>query len=147
MKICGIDIQGSTVTICIIHMGNEEVKTVEGLKLKFTVSDPSCSNSLRDFTKSFNEFLVYQNVEQIVFKEKKTKGRFAGSANGFRIEAAIQVSCPCSSVIFPTVEFNSFSKNKIVEFNANTYNLNQYQESAFYVAHAYAYYQSKKQSD
>ncbi|MBU2239783.1 MAG: DUF3010 family protein, partial [Gammaproteobacteria bacterium] len=99
-------------------------------------NNPNDSESVRKFQFMLKKLFEDYKVKRAVIRERPTKGKFAGGAVGFKIEAAIQ--------LINTVEVDLFSGAKVKEilqhnpmpipFKAT--GLRAFQEGAFTVAYA-----------
>jgi hypothetical protein len=58
---------------------------------KLTLKKNHTREDLQQFQASFAEFLTEHDVKKVAIKERMQKGKFAGGAISFKLEAAIQL--------------------------------------------------------
>ncbi|RCX07688.1 DUF3010 family protein [Marinomonas foliarum] len=136
MITCGIEIKGSEVILCLLSKQDGLFQIADCRQVRHTLSNPNDSESVRKFQFMLKKLFEDYKVKRAVIRERPTKGKFAGGAVGFKIEAAIQ--------LIDTVEVNLFSGAKVkdiiqhnpmpIPFKAT--GLRAFQEGAFTVAYA-----------
>ena len=90
MKIAGIDIQGKSSVIVVLDKNPEGFKIVKAIT-KIGVANTSDQDELRTFYRTFTAFIQDDHIEKIFIKQRNKKGTFAGGAEGFKLEAIIQL--------------------------------------------------------
>ncbi|WP_421853684.1 DUF3010 family protein [Marinomonas sp.] len=136
MITCGIEIKGSEVILCLLSKQDGLFQIADCRQTRHTLSNPNDSESVRKFQFMLKKLFEDYKVKRAVIRERPTKGKFAGGAVGFKIEAAIQ--------LIDTVEVDLFSGAKVkdilqhnpmpIPFKAT--GLRAFQEGAFTVAYA-----------
>jgi hypothetical protein len=136
MITCGIEIKGSEVILCLLSKQDGLFQIADCRQVRHTLSNPNDSESVRKFQFMLKKLFEDYKVKRAVIRERPTKGKFAGGAVGFKIEAAIQ--------LIDTVEVDLFSGAKVkdiiqhnpmpIPFKAT--GLRAFQEGAFTVAYA-----------
>ncbi|MGF1906482.1 DUF3010 family protein [Aliivibrio salmonicida] len=91
MKVCGVELKGSEAIICLINSSDGMIDLPDCRVSKFDFTDPSKAESIRDFQFKFKKLMEDYQVDTVVIKERLMKGKFAGGAIGFKLEAAIQL--------------------------------------------------------
>jgi len=93
---------------------------------------------MKKFQFSFAKLIEDYKIEKVVIRQRQTKGKFAGGAVGFKLEAAIQLIDDLKvEVVAPTAIKESLKRNPLgIQFKAT--GLKQYQEQAFTTAYACA---------
>lgn len=136
MITCGIEIKGSEVILCLLSKQDGLFQIADCRQTRHTFNNPNDSESVRKFQFMLKKLFEDYKVKRAVIRERPTKGKFAGGAVGFKIEAAIQ--------LINTVEVDLFSGAKVkdilqhnpmpIPFKAT--GLRAFQEGAFTVAYA-----------
>jgi hypothetical protein len=91
MLICGVELSGSDAVVCLLDMGKGQFTLPESKVRKLTLKKNHTREDLQQFQTSFAEFLVDHKVKKVAIKERMPKGKFAGGAVSFKLEAAIQL--------------------------------------------------------
>ncbi|WP_111639512.1 DUF3010 family protein [Marinomonas shanghaiensis] len=135
MITCGIEIKGSEVILCLMSKQDGLFQIPDCRQTRHTLNNPNDSESVRKFQFALKKLFEDYKVKRVVIRERPTKGKFAGGAIGFKIEAAIQ--------LIDTVQVDLFSGAKVKEilqhnpmpipFKAT--GLRAFQEGAFTVAY------------
>jgi len=76
-------------------------------------------------------------VEHVVIKERMTRGKFAGGAVSFKLEAAIQLIEDISVNLLSGAAIKTILKESHTIMNFKDTGLKQFQEQAFTTAFAY----------
>ena len=138
MAFCGVDIKGSEAIICLLNLNDGLFNLPDCRARKIVLSKPDTSANLHDFQFAFGKLMQDYKVSKIVIRERPTKGKFAGGAVGFKMEAAIQlIDAVKVELLSPTAIKEQIKRNPIpVPFNET--GLKIFQESAFNTAYAAA---------
>ena len=95
MKVCSVDIQGSEALFCLLSLESGLMSAHEcrqtRIPLKKADEQTSDTEQLRRFQSIFAKLLEDYQVSNVVIRERPKKGKFAGGADGFKIEAALQL--------------------------------------------------------
>ena len=76
-------------------------------------------------------------VERVVIRQRPMKGKFAGGAVGFKLEAAIELISDLDVVILSTTDIKESLKRNPIQIDYAETDLKIYQEVAFNTAYAY----------
>ncbi|WP_199610225.1 DUF3010 family protein [Flocculibacter collagenilyticus] len=137
MKVCGVDIKGSEAIIAVISYDRGLIDIDEVRLRKLTLHYDKDAEKLQAFQNTFKKFLDDYKIERVVIRERPQKGKFAGGAIGFKIEAALQLITDVQvEFISPTQSKELIKKNPIVVDIRDT-GLKQFQELAFSTAYSY----------
>jgi hypothetical protein len=127
-KICGVELKGSEAIIVLLE------KTVSGYvhldiePRKIKLGDDESNDHIKSFFETFENFARQHDVDLAVIKKRAQKGRMAGGAISFKMEALIQLN-GVSKVAFETGQgIAAAEKKKPFELPTN---LKKYQEDAF----------------
>jgi hypothetical protein len=117
MRVCGCEISASEVRLAVVH------RTVEGsieiLRLKPTrieLEDDTSETDLRSFLAELQEFSRENEIDTFVVKTRAKKGRMAGGAVSFKIEALIQLVEGCNIRFVSPVALSHFAKKEVESY-------------------------------
>ncbi|HIF9120297.1 TPA: DUF3010 family protein [Photobacterium damselae] len=137
MKICAVELRSNEAVICLLTLEQGVFGIPECRTQKFIMDDAWDKQKMRDFQFAFKKLLEDYQVDKVVIRSRETRGKFAGSAIGFKLETAIQlidgldVSFMSNSDIKQKLKRNPM----MIEFRAT--GLRQFQEAAFTTAYAF----------
>lgn len=140
MRICAVELKGDDAIICIMskNMGLLDIPECRQRKIsiKDSVNDSQHTETMRWFQRSFKQLMVDYKVDKVVIKERQMKGKFAGGAVGFKLEAAIQLIPDLEVEIVSAVRIKQQLKHtpNLMEFGHTK--LKVFQEQAFQMAYA-----------
>jgi len=139
MKICGIELKGNDAIICLMSLKDGLFALHECRVKRLSISDATDTEQLKKFHFDFAKLMEDYQIDQVVIRERMTKGKFAGGSVGFKLEAAIQLIETESlsvSLISPS-ECKEIMKKSRLEMNFSDTGLKQFQEPSFMTALAY----------
>lgn len=136
MIICGVEIKGTEAVISILHYRDGLFATPECRVRKVEFSKKNTSNDIRYFQKTFAQLMNDYKVDKVVIKERPLKGKFAGGALGFKLEAAIQLIADLESELVSPQQLKASLKRNPIEFPFSETGLKVFQQTAFEVAYA-----------
>lgn len=138
MRICGVELSSSDAVVCLLSKEDGLFNLPDTNIRKFTVKKDHTRADLQRFQAELVQFLKEHGVEKVVIKERMQKGKFAGGAISFKLEAAIQL------IADPDIEVALLSPTQIKAILADDplpipfadTGLKQFQEAAFTTAYA-----------
>lgn len=138
MKICGVELKGNDAVICLLSHADSVVHLPDCRVAKLTIGNANDTQEVKKFQFSFAKLIQDYQIEKVVIRQRQTKGKFAGGAVGFKLEAAIQLIEGIDvKVVSPTEIKESLKRNPLaIQFKET--GLKQYQEQAFTTAYACA---------
>lgn len=138
MRICGIDLTGSDAVLCVL-IKDQGLFTLPDTKVrKLTLTKNHSRKDLQDFQSALVDFLVEHSVNKVVIRERMHKGKFAGGAISFKMEAAIELISGIDvevTLMSPTLIKATLSEHPLPIPFADT-GLKKFQEIAFTTAYA-----------
>lgn len=136
MKICGVEIKGSEAIVCILDYNDGLFTLPECRVRKVEFDKRNNTGDIRYFQSTFAKLMADYKVESVVIKDRPLKGKFAGGALGFKMEAAIQLIDGLDvHTMSPQEQKESIKRNPVsVDFSET--GLKIFQEQAFTVAYA-----------
>ena len=135
MRICGIELKGSEAVICLLDYEQGAFSVADCRQRVFSVSDAQSTQGIRQFQFAFSKLIEDYKIEQVVITERMQKGKFAGSATSFKLEAAIQLLELPVELINTTVIKEMFKRNPI-DVSVADLGLKKFQQPAFNAAYA-----------
>lgn len=137
MKVCGVEIKGNDAIICLLSLEDDLFQIPECRARRLVLEDIHTAEGLQHFQFTFEKLMADYQVPKVVIRQRPTKGKFAGGAIGFKIEAAIQLLKGFETeTLSPTLIKTMLKRNPLpVEFAAT--GLKGFQEPAFSSAYAY----------
>ncbi|GGD69416.1 DUF3010 family protein [Lacimicrobium alkaliphilum] len=136
MKVCGVDLKGNEANICLLSLVDGLFHVPDCRSRKLTLADTS-AKGLKHFQSTFAKLVADYKIEKVIIRQRPAKGKFAGGAVGFKLEAAIELIEDLEVVVFsPTDIKESLRRNPLTVPFAET-GLKQFQETAFNTAYAW----------
>lgn len=137
MRVCGIELKGNEAVICMMELSDGLYSLVETRASKLAIKDAFDAEALKKFQFDFAKLMQDYKIEHVVIKERLTKGKFAGGAVGFKLEAAIQLIDELPSSLLSGSKIKEALKKSHIEIDYKDMGLKQFQEQAFTTAFAY----------
>ena len=137
MRVCGIEIKGSEAILCLMTLKDGLFDLPECRQTRLALSNDKDAESLQKFQFNLAKLIEDYKIEQVVIKERPQKGKFAGGAVGFKIEAAIQLIINCPSLILSGNTIKEKIKQHPVPVDFKDTGLKGFQETAFIIAYAF----------
>lgn len=91
MIICGVELTGSDAVVCMLNLDRGQFSLPECKVRKLSLSKNHTREDLQQFQAAFAELMAEHGVTRVAIKERMPKGKFAGGAISFKLEAAIQL--------------------------------------------------------
>ncbi|MCW8346944.1 DUF3010 family protein [Vibrio sp. ZSDZ65] len=136
MKICGVEISGNDAIVSLLSLSDGVFTILDCRVAKVSIGDANDTQKMKDFQFSFGKLMQDYQIEKVVIRQRQTKGKFAGGAVGFKLEAAIQLIEGISVDVVPATEIKEQLKRNPLAVPFKETGLKQYQEQAFLVAYA-----------
>jgi hypothetical protein len=117
MRVCGCEISASEVRLAVVYLNDEG--NVEMLRLKTTrieLEDDTSEADLRSCLADLQGFSREHEIDIFVIKTRAKKGRMAGGAVSFKIEALIQLVEGCQTKFVSPVALSHFAKKDLDEY-------------------------------
>ena len=89
MRTCGVEITGSDVLLCILSKDNDVFDIRDVRQTRFTLGNGNDTEVMRKFQFDFAKLMQDYQIDSVAIRERQPKGKFAGSAKGFKMETAI----------------------------------------------------------
>ena len=136
MKICGVDLVGNDAVICLLFLDKQLFSLPECRVRKLTLPKNHSRKDLQYFEASFVKLMTDYKVDKVAIRERAPKGKFAGSAVSFKLEAVIQLISEIEVEILSLMQIKSAQKDMPLPFAFEDTELKAFQKDAFTVAYA-----------
>lgn len=137
MKVCGIEINSNDVNLCLLSLTDDLFDVPDCRSRRLTLKDIHSTAELRHFQQTFAKLMQDYPVDKVVIRQRPMKGKFAGGAVGFKLEAAIELISELDVVILSPTEIKEALKRNPLPIDFAATGLKAYQETAFTTAYAY----------
>lgn len=137
MKVCGVELKSNDAIICLLSMKDEIFDIPDCRVRKLTLEKITSREHLKDFQFAFAKLMKDYKIDKVVIRERHMKGKFAGGAVGFKLEAAIQLIDDLEVEIVTPVEIKAYIKKNPLPISFNDTGLKVFQEAAFATAYGY----------
>ncbi|MBJ7553212.1 DUF3010 family protein [Marinomonas spartinae] len=135
MITCGIEIKGNEAILCLLSKQDGLFQIADCRQVRHTLNHPNDCESVRKFQLILKKLFEDYKVTRAVIKERPTKGKFAGGAIGFKIEAAIQLINTVQVDLFSGATVKEVLKNHPMPIPFKATGLRAFQEGAFTVGY------------
>lgn len=137
MKVCGVELTGSEAIFTLLSLSDGLFDIPDCRQRKLSLNDPSSQEQIQRFQFAFRKLMEDYGVDRVVIRERPQKGKFAGSAAGFKLEAAIQlIEGLHVELVAPGLIKEQLKKNPLLVELKDT-GLKKFQEPAFTTAYCY----------
>jgi len=140
MVICGVELTGSDAVVCFLNLDKGQFSLPESKVRKLSLKKNHTREDLQQFQAAFAELMIEHEVTSVAIKERMPKGKFAGGAISFKLEAAIQLiaSSELDVMLLPSALVKSTLATSPMPIAFAETGLKVFQETAFtaaYVGH------------
>ncbi|WP_339723084.1 DUF3010 family protein [uncultured Paraglaciecola sp.] len=137
MRVIGVELSGNDANVCLLSLADEVFQIPDCRTRKLTLPKDAKAKDLRYFQKTFGQLVKDYKIDEIVIRQRPMKGKFAGGAVGFKLEAALELLSDVEVVVLsPTAIKESLKRNPVLVPMPET-GLKMFQEVAFNTAYAY----------
>ena len=137
MRVCGVDLAGNDANIALMNLENGLIQLPDCRTRKLSLQKTATAHELKYFQKSFAQLVQDYKIETIVIRQRPMKGKFAGGAIGFKLEAALELLNGVQVIVMPPTEIKAALKESRVFIEFAETGLKGFQKSAFETALAY----------
>ncbi|MCF6434211.1 DUF3010 family protein [Pseudoalteromonas sp. MMG022] len=138
MRTCGVEITGSEVLLCLLTKEDDVFDIRDVRQTRFTLANVGQeTDQMRKFQFDFAKLMADYQVDSVAIRQRAPKGKFAGSATGFKMEAAIQLIEGLDVRLLSPTEIKEQLKRNPLPIDFEDTGLKKYQENAFVNAYVY----------
>jgi hypothetical protein len=135
MKVLGVDLAANDAVICLLDLDNQQFALPDCRVRKLTLPKDHTRKDLQQFQFAFTKLIADYKIDKVAIKGRMPKGKFAGGAISFKLEAAIQLITEADvNILSPAQIKSTLAANTIPILFSNT-GLKVFQEAAFTVAY------------
>ena len=137
MRVCGVELAGNDANIALLNLENNLIQLPDCRTRKLSLQKAATAHELKYFQKSFAQLVQDYKIETIVIRQRPMKGKFAGGAIGFKLEAALELLTGVEVIVMPPTEIKAALKDSRIYIEFSDTGLKGFQKSAFETALAY----------
>ncbi len=127
MRVCGIEIKGSETVLVVLEGEAKDFQTIDCDIRKISIEDTENADDIKNFHKNIKKFVTDESIDIVGVKKRNTKGRFAGGALSFKMEALIQL-LDAKTILLPSATIAKNIKKNNPDYPEG---LKKYQHGAF----------------
>jgi len=136
MRILGIEISGNDAIVALLEEEQGMFYLPDIRARKVQCRNPDSIEDLSYFQKSFAKLIEDYQIDELVIRQRMKKGKFAGGANGFKLEAAIQLISGATVTLMSSATQSAILKRYPLSIPFNETGMKKFQQQAFEVAYA-----------
>ncbi|MEH6626712.1 MAG: DUF3010 family protein [Motiliproteus sp.] len=137
MKLCSVELKSNEAIICLLTLSDGLFSLPDCRARRLTLMDVNSTEHLKKFQFDFAKLMTDYNVDKVVIRQRPTKGKFAGGAVGFKLEATIQLIDGLDVETISASEIKESLKETPLQIRFSDTGLKAFQEPAFTTAVAY----------
>src|SRR5690554_2768995 len=137
MRVCGIEIKSNEAMLCLLEKKDGLFQILDCRQTRVQLVKDHDVENMRKFQFTLQKLAEDYRINTFVIKERPQKGKFAGGAVGFKMEAAIQLIAQTDTLIMTGSEYKERIKRNPLPVDFESTDLRKFQEMAFSVAYAY----------
>lgn len=138
MILLGVELNNKEAVVCLMSADDGLFNIKECRTRGIDIKSPETQRGIQAFQTQFKQLVMDYKVEKVVIKQRPSKGKFSGSSNSFKMEAAIQLINDVSVEIISNTEIKETLKKYPLEYTMKDLELRQFQQDAFNVGYSYA---------
>lgn len=135
MKVCGVEIKSNEVIVSLLTLEDGLFQIPDCRVRRLTLSDINSTQHLRDFQFAFAKLMSDYKVEKVAIKQRPMKGKFAGGAVGFKLEAAIELISELNVDLVSATKSKQVLKDNPMPVEFSATGLKAFQEASFTTAY------------
>lgn len=137
MIICGVELTASDAVLCLLKLDRGLISLPECKVRRLSLVKNHTREDLKQFQAAFAELMAEHGVTRVAIKERMPKGKFAGGAISFKLEATIQlIADPDLDVrLLPPALIKSTLAANPLPIHFEETGLKAFQETAFIAAY------------
>lgn len=136
MRICGVNLTANDADICLLSLEKQQFNIPECRVRKLTLPKDHTREDLQKFQFTFAKLMEDYKVTKVAICERMLKGKFAGGAITYKLEAAIQLITELDVAVFSPTQIKSALKENKLPIAFESTGLKEFQKDAFIVAYA-----------
>ena len=138
MNLLGVELNNKEAVLCLMSAEDGLFNIKECRTRGIELRKGETTDGIQGFQFQFKKFIEDYKIDTVVIKTRPTKGKFSGSANSFKMEAAIQLIDGINIELISSTEIKETMKKNPMEYTMKDLELRQFQEHAFNSAYCFA---------
>lgn len=135
MRVCGIEIKANEIVVCVLSLDRGLFEAPEIRQRRLNIANADDPKQLRAFQQTVTKLLDDYKVDRMAIKTRPQKGKFAGSASGFKLEATLQLMESHRAYLISAAVIKETQKYHPLPVDFKDTGLKAYQEQAFMAAY------------
>ncbi len=137
MKICAIELKSNEANLCLLSNEQGLFEIHECRAQKVMLVDSLDNEQMKNFQFTFKKLMDDYQVTDLVIRTREMKGKFSGSAIGFKMEAALQLTEGLKVHFMTGNDIKEKLKRNPLAIDFKSTGLRQFQENAFVTGYAF----------
>ncbi|WP_111978962.1 DUF3010 family protein [Algibacillus agarilyticus] len=137
MRVCGVEFKGNDAVISILEDNKGLFNILDVRVARVAVENAEDAEAMQKFQFSFKKLMQDYQVDKVIIRARPMRGKFAGAAVGFKLEAAVQLCTDLDVELIQPTEIKALSKRNPLPIDFKETGLKVFQEAAFTVAYLY----------
>ncbi len=137
MRVCGVEIKSNETLLCLLSVSDGLFNIADCRVNRLVLQEINSQEQLKQFQTTFQKLMEDYQVGKVVIRERMKKGKFAGGAVGFKLEAAIQLADDLDVELLAPTEIKKIINDHPLPIRFADTDLKAFQEEAFKAAYAY----------
>lgn len=137
MKVCGVEIKGSEAIICLLSESDGLISILDCRVRQLNIGKNNTAAELKAFAGAFRQLMKDYKIDAVAIRERPTKGKFAGGAMGFKLEAAIQLCEEVAVDLLTPSQIKAILADNPLRIPFESTDLKAFQEPAFITGYTY----------
>lgn len=138
MNLIGVELNNKEAVIVLMSL-NEGLFNVKECRTRgIELRDAENAEGIQAFQFQFKKMVEDYKIDTVVIKQRPMRGKFAGSANSFKMEAAVQLIDGINIEMVANKDIKETLKDNPLGYSMKDLELRQFQEQAFNAAYTFA---------
>lgn len=138
-RICGVELTANDAVICLLHKEGQLFDLPDCRVRKISLPKQHSREDLQQFQFTFKKLMDDYKVDAVAIKERMTKGKFAGGAVSFKLEAAIQLIDGIDVSLVSATQIKTVQSDHPLPILFEETGLKVFQQAAFNTAYSAQY--------
>lgn len=138
MRICGVELSSNDAVVCLLSLDGQQFNIPDCRARKISLPKDHSREDLQQFQTAFSQLMQDYKIDKVAIKGRLPKGKFAGGAVSFKLEATIQLITNIDVVLITSTQAKATLAEHPLPIPFADTELKGFQEAAFitaYVAH------------
>ncbi|HLV47595.1 MAG TPA: DUF3010 family protein [Aliidiomarina sp.] len=137
MRVCAVEIKSNEMLFCLLEKKDGLFQIPDCRQNRLQLIKDQEAENLQKLQFTLKKLVEDYKIEAFVIKERMQRGKFAGSAVGFKIEALIQLIDSVDTFVLSSSEQKEILKRNPIPVDFADTGLKKYQEGAFVTGYTF----------